>query len=395
MQVRTRRERKFDEVEADLPDPSSHSKYRAKGKLADVLSYLGKRNPFPGRVGANDTLWLLDNTAYQNPKTGAWEAEFVSAIFAQQATCSVADAVTSLARKLDLADDDPAYPTLRERIMPFLLDVQPGKKVEATHADSTPLTLGPAGRNGITSDILQLPSTKPGSLGLNFARVPPGANGVLECKTFFAAPEGWAVISDIDDTIKVTKTSDPFSILRSTFLDSPTPCEGMPELYAYINSMLGAQAPWFYLSASPYNLYPFLREFTQRHYPRGTLILRDKSWRTIPGLLSNITVGTEEYKTDRIHRINSWLPKRKFICIGDSTQADPEAYGEIYRAHPDWVGLILIRKVTDTTAVGIEAKNDPDRFEEAFKDIPRHKWHVFENPEEAKQFISRAVAGDV
>lgn len=195
MQVRTRRERKFDEVEADLPDPSSHSKYRAKGKLADVLSYLGKRNPFPGRVGANDTLWLLDNTAYQNPKTGAWEAEFVSAIFAQQATCSVADAVTSLARKLDLADDDPAYPTLRERIMPFLLDVQPGKKVEATHADSTPLTLGPAGRNGITSDILQLPSTKPGSLGLNFARVPPGANGVLECKTFFAAPEGWAVIS--------------------------------------------------------------------------------------------------------------------------------------------------------------------------------------------------------
>lgn len=66
-----------------------------------------------------------------------------------------------------------------------------------------------------------------------------------------------------------------------------------------------------------------------------------------------------------------------------------------YRAHPDWVGLILIRKVTDTTAVGIEAKNDPDRFEEAFKDIPRHKWHVFENPEEAKQFISRAVAGDV
>lgn len=56
--------------------------------------------------------------------------------------------------------------------------------------------------------------------------------------------------------------------------------------------------------------------------------------------------------------------------------------------------MILIRKVTDTSAVGIEAKNDPDRFEEAFKDIPRHKWYVFESPEEAKQVISRAVAGD-
>lgn len=103
----------------------------------------------------------------------------------------------------------------------------------------------------------------------------------------------------------------------------------MPELYAWMSSLLGAQVPWFYLSASPYNLYPFLRDFTQRHFPRGTLILRDKSWMSIPGLLSNITVGTEEYKTERIERIHSWLPKRKFICIGDSTQADPESYGEM------------------------------------------------------------------
>ena len=28
-------------------------------------------------------------------------------------------------------------------------------------------------------------------------------------------------------------------------------------------------------------------------------------------------------------KINSWLPKRKMICIGDSTQSDPEAYGEM------------------------------------------------------------------
>lgn len=194
MQVRTRRERNFDQFEADLPD-ASRSGYRAKGKLADLLSYLGKRNPFPGRVGTNDTLWLFDNTAYQNPKTGAWEAEFVSAIFAQQASCSVVDAVTSVARKLNLAENDAAYPRLKERIMPFLQDIQPGKKVEAMHAGNTPLTLGPAGRNGITSDIKPLPSSAPGSLGFNVARVPQGVNGVLECKTFFAAPEGWAVIS--------------------------------------------------------------------------------------------------------------------------------------------------------------------------------------------------------
>lgn len=88
-------------------------------------------------------------------------------------------------------------------------------------------------------------------------------------------------------------------------------------------------APWFYLSASPYNLYPFLRDFTHRYYPRGQLILRDASWMTIPGLLSNLTLGTQRYKVDRMKKLYEWLPKKKIICIGDSTQSDPEAYGEL------------------------------------------------------------------
>jgi phosphatidate phosphatase APP1 len=40
-------------------------------------------------------------------------------------------------------------------------------------------------------------------------------------------------------------------------------------------------------------------------------------------------MGTEEYKADRMKKIHSWLPKRKLILIGDSTQSDPEAYGEM------------------------------------------------------------------
>jgi phosphatidate phosphatase APP1 len=134
---------------------------------------------------------------------------------------------------------------------------------------------------------------------------------------------------DIDDTIKVTLTSDPTGIVETTFADEPTPVSGMPELYAQIKSHLPEDTPWFYLSASPYNLYPFLRQFREQYFPHGTLILRDFSWKTISGLLSALTVGTEEYKTDRMKKINSWLPQRKMVAIGDSTQSDPEAYGEM------------------------------------------------------------------
>jgi phosphatidate phosphatase APP1 len=102
----------------------------------------------------------------------------------------------------------------------------------------------------------------------------------------------------------------------------------MPELYAYIQTVITNTAPFFYLSASPYNLYPFLRRFRDHYYPHGELILRDASWLTVSGLLSSLTLGTEKYKIDRMRKIRRWFPRRKMILIGDSTQSDPEAYGK-------------------------------------------------------------------
>lgn len=117
--------------------------------------------------------------------------------------------------------------------------------------------------------------------------------------------------------------------MRETFVEEPRPVPGMPELYKAIDGILKTDTPWFYLSASPYNLYPFLRQFRDAYYPQGTLVLRDTSWKTIAGLLAALTMGTEEYKVERMKKMYGWLPKRKMIVIGDSTQSDPEAYGEM------------------------------------------------------------------
>lgn len=113
---------------------------------------------------------------------------------------------------------------------------------------------------------------------------------------------------------------------------------------------------------------------------------------SIPGLLSNLTLGTEGYKVDRMKKLHSWLPKKKMICIGDSTQSDPESYGEIYRTHPEWVKAIFIRKVTDIAAVGIEEKNKDERFQAAFKDVPTTVWRVFSEPDELYDVVRELVA---
>jgi hypothetical protein len=62
-----------------------------------------------------------------------------------------------------------------------------------------------------------------------------------------------------------------------------------------------------------------------------------------------------------------------------------------YRKNPEWIKLILIRKVTDIAAIGIEEKNEPERFEKAFKDIPKSAWKVFEDPQECYTLVDNLV----
>lgn len=409
MQQRTRRQTRFRDVESSLEanTTSNQRTFRSlqqpkrlvSDPIANILSYLGPRNPWPQPVTKDDELWLLDNTAFVTTKKAkdgsyfrVWNAEFVTAVFSQHTSCVVSDAVLQIADIIGLADDDEAKKTIEERLKPFLMDIQPGKQVLALHGGETMLKLSPGGRNGISSDVKVIPPAPDGMVTPTTAVVPEGTAGLLQSRTFFADQEGWAVISDIDDTIKITQTSDPIGILRSTFVAKPKPVPGMPEFYKFIQSEITSSSPFFYLSASPYNLYPFLRDFRDVHYPHGQLILRDASWMSIPGLLSNLTVGTQEYKVDGIVKIHGWFPNKKVICIGDSTQGDPEAYGDIYRAHPGWIKAIFIRKVTDIASLGIEEKNKPERFRSAFRGVPDNVWKVFEDPAELYGVVRRVVA---
>ena len=247
--------------------------------------------------------------------------------------------------------------------------------------------LGPGARDGISSETIALAGGQRDGDAAQTTLVPAALLPHGPMLTHFAEPEGWLVVSDIDDTIKITMTPSPAGILQSTFVSDPTPIAGQPQLYQHIARTLNPA--WFYLSASPYNLYPFLRAFLHAHYPKGTVLLRDASWMDLGGFLRALTQGTEAYKATRIDRIFDWLPRRKALCIGDSTQSDPEAYGDIYRRHPGFVKAIFIRKVTDVAEMKDTDKNTPERFQKAFRDVPTSVWKVFEDPEELVAHVNQ------
>lgn len=364
-----------------------------------VTGLLGTHNPFSKKANPKDhEVWVLNNTAYRPVKAGndtvqPWEAEFVACFF-RTGRKDIAKTVSTIADLIGLDGKAGADPEtkkrIEERLRPFVEAIAPARTAEVIipcSNDSSPphkRHLGPSNQNGISSQILPTG----GSSEMDGKSVTgTSADGLfadLKFTTRFAGREGWGIISDVDDTIKVTQTSSPIGILQSTFADIPKTTAGMPEFYKVLEESFGYPA-WFYLSASPYNLYPFLCKFIPQHYPEGTIILRDASWMYLGGLLQSFTEGVQEYKTDRIEKIHSWLPQRKFICIGDSTQSDPESYAEMYAKYPDWIKAIYIRKVTD---IGhMETKNKNQRSIDTFKNVPDHVWRVFEKPEDLAEHV--------
>ncbi|KAI4125939.1 MAG: hypothetical protein LQ341_006927 [Variospora aurantia] len=111
----------------------------------------------------------------------------------------------------------------------------------------------------------------------------------------------------------------------------------------------------------------------------------------LSGFLAGLTQGTQAYKRNRMQRLHRMLPKRKVVCVGDSTQSDPEAYADIYRLFGGgWVRRIFIRKVTGIAGMD-ESKNEPERFEKAFEGVPRGVWTVFEDPAELYEAVDGLV----
>lgn len=199
MQQRARKEMKFDEFEASLPDPKSKS-FKMPGvppsslSLGGLVKMLGQMNPLGKNVSRDDTVWLLDNTAFRTSRLRSWQAEYVAAVFERDPGCKVADIVSGIAQTVGLADDARERDVIEERILPFLWDIRMVRTVRvATQGKEIKMT--PTNVNGISTQVLKVPGADKGSLVKSSAKVPPGANGILEARTFYAGVEGWGIIT--------------------------------------------------------------------------------------------------------------------------------------------------------------------------------------------------------
>jgi phosphatidate phosphatase APP1 len=181
---------------------------------------------------------------------------------------------------------------------------------------------------------------------------------------------GITFISDIDDTIKITGVTSSTETLINTFSGEFKAVPGMAEIYRTWAKEYNAT--FAYLTASPDQLYPFLREFFDREqFPSGSAHMRHYTWFDVNFIQFFISSNYIQKKTEVLEMFLKNTRNRTFILLGDIFQKDPDIYANIYAQYPNRIAKIFIRKYVNDI-VGQQ------RLETVFKDIPKQKWTTFE-----------------
>ncbi|HIO93019.1 MAG TPA: DUF2183 domain-containing protein [Leucothrix mucor] len=179
---------------------------------------------------------------------------------------------------------------------------------------------------------------------------------------------GLSIISDIDDTIKISEVLDTKKLLKNVFVKPYVITSGMPELYQQLKEK---GAYFHYVSSSPWQIYPSLKDFMERYYPKGTIVLR--YLRLKDSSFLSFLRSSQEYKIEKVAAIVKRYPKHRFILIGDSGEHDPEIYAKIYQQFPANIKSIWIRYVAGSDV-------SKTRLDISFKDIPTKVWTIFKTP---------------
>lgn len=184
-------------------------------------------------------------------------------------------------------------------------------------------------------------------------------------------PEGRSVISDIDDTIKITHVTDRRRMFEATFAKPFEPVPGMARVY---QTWAAEGASFHFVSSTPWHLHEPIAEFLKTGgFPDATLVM--KKIRLKDSSIMNILADATETKPPEIAGLLKTYPGRTFVLIGDSGEKDPEIYADFMRRHPAQIEAIHIRNVTG-------AKRDDARFSKAFEGLDAARWSLFAEPTE-------------
>jgi phosphatidate phosphatase APP1 len=354
-------------------------RYTPSSKEASLLIGL-----FPGdlTVSATDVstlqpdeaLVLLPAAAHRSQDGRQWVVPLHAWVYVPQNSHVRRAAIAKLLEVKYRLDVTPtSAPFFDARVNLLLADNKGGRTIVVDVA-GTRVTLPPTGDNGHTRAEIGIPvtaATSEGAILTIRALLPASDLRTVETSAHLIGPTGLSIISDIDDTVKVTYVLDHRRMWESTFYKPFEAVHRMPDAYGKLSAK---GAPIHYVSSSPWHLAEPLLEFlTATGLSLSSITL--KHIRLKDETVLNIFRPGREIKPPEIEAILTRYPGRNFILIGDSGEDDPEVYAEALRGHSGQIAKIYIRNVTG-------AKRDDARFAEVFGGVEAARWALFDDPGE-------------
>lgn len=174
---------------------------------------------------------------------------------------------------------------------------------------------------------------------------------VGEGKIYIPHSRQYAIISDIDDTFLISHSSNlrkRLFVLLTENAYSRKPFDGVVKHYqalAFAGTTNNEPNPFFYVSSSEWNLYDYIRDFSEKNeLPNGIYLLNrlkriTQAWKT----------GQNHHGTKfmRISRILEAFPAQDFILLGDDSQQDPVIYASVAEHFPGQIKAVYLRNVFD------------------------------------------------
>lgn len=313
----------------------------------------------------DETVLFFPSTATQQAD-GSWQAPIHHWVFEKEDNGifrkMTQKAFSEVLESLGVSEDQAKSPITHQRLMWFLVDNQWRKSINiAIDGKLQKLKYSKANGHGITQ--IKLSKNHKAGSWASFKVEDPflrDFNGKLQ----FIPEVGVSVISDIDDTVKISNVLDKKELIKNTFVNPYQVTKGFPNYYRYLKQ---EGAYFHYVSASPWQLYPSLKPFMEKNYPQGSYSLRN--FRLKDSSLFKFLKPSSDYKIKAISKIIQRYPKHSYILIGDSGEHDPEVYAEIYKRFPDKIKAIKIRKVKNSD---LNAK----RFANTFSSVPNAVWRL-------------------
>jgi len=325
-------------------------------------------------IKSDEHVVFFPTTAWFNAFKQQWHVPVHGWIYEpEDSTVRKALFASALENKFDLSADAATDANFTERLNLLIADNERGKQIVISVAGRQ-FVLAPSSANGHFEGLLIIPEPDVDKHIDGDRIVYAAVTGPEESRSFagevqFVKPVGLSVISDIDDTVKISNVTNRKSLLDHTFLLDFRAVPGMAELYG----QWSAQGVSFhFVSSSPWQLYAPLREFLDASgFPFAAFNLKVVRFRD-ETLFDLFKKGTET-KPAIIEGILQTYPERKFVLVGDSGEQDPEVYAALMHKYPGQVLKAYIRNVTDETAGN-------ERFSTVFDGICTESWLLFDDP---------------